>query len=111
MRKLKVLGSLVGAALAMGALATAPASAAAGDGGISVKKVQRGSVTCFNYSWGDDGIASYTVYYHNTCAGSHGLYVTTNAGLSHECIWVGGGKKGSHVFYTPPIKFEHKKTC
>ncbi|MGY0021190.1 hypothetical protein [Streptomyces sp. cg35] len=109
-RSAKIVGSVLGAMLAAGVASAAPASADT-DGGATVLKKREGSVTCFNYSWGDDGIATYTVYYHNTCAGTHGLYVTTNAGLSHECISVKGGAKGNKVFLTTPIKFEYKKTC
>ncbi|MEU6965467.1 hypothetical protein [Streptomyces chrestomyceticus] len=109
MRKFKVLGTLAVAALAAGTLST-PANAASGSD-VSLRSVKRGSVTCFNYSWNPAGIATYTVYYHNTCKGRHGLYVTTNSGLSHECISVAGNAKGHKAFVTKPIKFAYKKSC
>ncbi|MFK4072002.1 hypothetical protein [Streptomyces sp. NPDC029674] len=109
-RSAKVISTILGTALAVGVASAGTASA---DTGVdaSPRKKREGSVTCFNYSWGDDGIATYTVYYHNTCAGSHGLKVTTNSGFSHECIQVKGGAKGHKVFLTKPIKFEYKKSC
>ncbi|MFG2224875.1 hypothetical protein ACIBK8_34090 [Streptomyces sp. NPDC050161] len=110
MRKFKILGALAGAALVAGTVAATPASAASGSD-VSLRSVKRGSVTCFNYSWNPAGIATYTVYYHNTCKGRHGFYVTTNSGLSHECISVAGGAKGHKAFVTKPIKFAYKKSC
>ncbi|MGV9993318.1 hypothetical protein [Streptomyces sp. NPDC003374] len=94
-----------GSAALLGLAAVTPASAAT----MSAASVHRGSVGCFNYSWGD-GSATYTIYYHNTCNVRSAIAGTTNALFNNKwCATVGAGAKGHTVVYNKPMTFSSAK--
>lgn len=104
MRKGVLAAASATAALGLTLGATTPAAAAT----EAADAVHRGSVTCFNYSWGD-GTVTWTVYYHNTCSSTYQFWVKTGATSAFEtCITVGGDGQGSKVFYNKPLNFSSK---
>ncbi|MEV0978278.1 hypothetical protein [Streptomyces sp. NPDC049915] len=94
-----------GSAVILGIAAATPASAA----GMSAESVHRGSVGCFNYSWGD-GSATYTIYYHNTCNVKSAIAGTTSALFNNKwCANVAADGKGHTVVYNKPMTFSSAK--
>ncbi|MEV6525788.1 hypothetical protein AB0M43_27955 [Longispora sp. NPDC051575] len=68
-----------------------------------------GTAGCFNWSW-SDGIATTTVYYHNTCSTEKNLRIHWKNGSldSYSCIAVSGesGKdRGSRKHRAVPVSF------
>ncbi|MFJ9539474.1 hypothetical protein ACIRPX_19715 [Streptomyces sp. NPDC101225] len=87
------------------ALLAIAAGAPAGAATMSADSVHRGSVGCFNYSWGD-GSATYTIYYHNTCSVKSAIAGTTNALFNNKwCANVAADGKGHTVVYNKPMTF------
>ncbi|MEW5355943.1 MULTISPECIES: hypothetical protein [unclassified Streptomyces] len=94
-----------GSAALLGIAAVSPASAAT----MSAAAVHRGSVGCFNYSWGD-GSVTYTIYYHNTCSVKSAIAGTTTALFNNKwCANVAAGGKGHTVVYNKPMTFTSAK--
>lgn len=62
--------------------------------------VVRGKTRCFNYSYGDSGKTSVTVYFHNHCKHSRGIKIRV-AQAEDKCIWVRGGDYDKHKFKGP----------
>ncbi|MEV6027281.1 hypothetical protein [Streptomyces sp. NPDC052036] len=105
--KLKQRFSLIaaGSVAILSITAATPASAAT----MSADSVHRGSVGCFNYSWGD-GSATYTIYYHNTCNVKSAIAGTTNALFNNKwCADVAADGKGHTVVYNKPMGFSSAK--
>ncbi|MFG1696133.1 hypothetical protein [Nonomuraea sp. NPDC049309] len=86
-------GTTTAAASATGAGLTARAP-------LGTLAVIRGKTRCFSYSYGDDGTASVTVYYHNRCKHSRGIKIRV-AQASDACIWVRGGDYDKKKFKGP----------
>ena len=94
-----------GSVAILGIAAVTPVSAAT----MSAASVHRGSVGCFNYSWGD-GTATYTIYYHNTCTVKSAFAGTTNALVNNKwCANVDADGKGHTVVYSKPMTFASAK--
>ncbi|TDE45318.1 hypothetical protein E1295_24465 [Nonomuraea mesophila] len=62
--------------------------------------VVRGKTRCFRYSYGDDGIRSVTVYFHNRCKHSRGIKVRVAQAVD-GCVWVRGGDYDKKKFKGP----------
>ncbi|TDD07458.1 hypothetical protein E1292_13210 [Nonomuraea deserti] len=83
----------------------APASATAGPAASAQSQagaldVVRGKTRCFTYSYGDDGIRSVTVYFHNRCKHSRGIKVRVAQAVD-DCVWVRGGDYDRKKFKGP----------
>jgi hypothetical protein len=67
---------------------------------MGVASLIRGHTRCFNYSYGDDGTSSVTVYFHNHCKHSRGIKIRV-AQAKDACVWVRGGDFDKHKFKGP----------
>ncbi|RPE45201.1 hypothetical protein EDD90_8464 [Streptomyces sp. Ag109_O5-1] len=96
-------------AVGSAALLVMGSAAPAGAASLDADSVHRGSVGCFNYSWGD-GDVTYTIYYHNTCSEKSAFAGTTNALVDNKwCANVDADGKGHVVVYAKPMTFASAK--
>ncbi|MFH8408236.1 hypothetical protein ACH4FX_26070 [Streptomyces sp. NPDC018019] len=103
----RTAGIAVGLASVIGLANAGPAMAAT----TGAQAVHRGSVGCFNYSYGDGSI-TWTVYYSNTCNSAQSFWVKTGpTSLFETCIPVKAKGSGSKVFYNKPTNFGSRKSC
>ncbi|MFF4960790.1 hypothetical protein [Streptomyces sp. NPDC001222] len=105
--KLKQRFSLIAASSVaiLSITAATPASAAT----MSADAVHRGSIGCFNFSWGD-GSVTWTIYYHNTCNVKSAIAGTTNGLVNNKwCADVAADGHGHTVVYNKPMTFASAK--
>ena len=76
----------------------------------SADAVHRGSTTCFNYSWGDGGVISTTVYASNTCGSTKRLQFSFGGVIA--CMVVAGHDQEHHSYgLFNPSNFKEVGSC